>query len=260
MSTLKKNNPLSKYEIEPIGVLHTCFKEKFGIPRQPGLVQSAQGILKFRDDPFLKTALKGLEGFSHVWVIFIFHEHQAKNWKPSIRPPRLGGAQKVGVLASRSPHRPNSLGLSAMKLERIHLEAQGGAEITLSGVDCLDGTPVVDIKPYLPYTDSITEAQAGWAYEPIQKTPVIFSHESLNTLDRLHGEFPHLKTLIQEMLELDPRPAFQQRKLPSQDSESQGSRFGFRLYDFDIKWEIKDQKFHVLSIVNFHTQEPIFKA
>jgi len=255
MRNHKKKDPLSKFEIEPIGILHTCFKEKFGIPRQPGLVQSAHGILKLKDDPFLKTALKGLEGFSHVWVIFVFHEHQAKNWKPSIRPPRLGGAKKVGVLASRSPHRPNALGLSCLKLEKIDPLAPGGPELLLSGVDCLDGTPVVDIKPYLPYTDSIIDAKTGWAYEPIQKTPVTFSDESLLILERLQKMFPHLKALIQEMLELDPRPAFQQRKLPSHEEAAQGTRFGFRLYDFDIKWEIKDQSFHVITLVDFHTQK-----
>ena len=246
------------FTIEPIGVLQTCFKEKFGIPRQPGLIQHAHGVLKLKADPFLKTALKGLEGFSHLWVIFVFHEHQSKNWKPSIRPPRLGGAKKIGVLASRSPHRPNSLGLSAMKMERIDLEALGGPEIHLSGVDCLDGTPVVDIKPYLPYTDSIPGAKTGWADEPIQKTPVSFSEQAQQILDRLQSHYPSLQSLITGILELDPRPAFQQRKLPASEAAAQGSRFGFRLYDFDIKWEIRNRSFYVITIVDFKTQSPLF--
>jgi tRNA-Thr(GGU) m(6)t(6)A37 methyltransferase TsaA len=261
---------MEPYSLEAIGVLSTCFKEKFGIPRQPRLVAGADGVLKLNDHPFLKTAVRGLEGFSHIWVVFLFHRHDAKNWKPTIRPPRLGGAKKVGVLASRSPHRPNPIGLSAVKLERIDFDAPGGVELHLSGVDFLDGTPVLDIKPYLAYADSIPEASAGWAEEVIQRTPVKYTEEALTTIARLEGlsggpsgsqsgqsgrsgqsgkPSPHLQQLITGMLELDPRPAFQQGRKPAGNPESEGTRYGFRIFGFDVKWMICGGAFLVLDLV-----------
>ncbi len=241
-----------KFEFEPIGVVNSCFKEKFGIPRQPGLATQALGVIKLRDDPFLKQALKGLEGFSHLWIIFVFHRHDSKNWKPSIRPPRLGGAKKVGVLASRSPHRPNPIGLSAVKLLNVNLDAPGGAEITVEGVDILDGTPVLDIKPYLPYADGVADATSGWAEEPIVRQEVVFSSRALTQVEEKSADsrYPRLKQLIEEMLALDPRPAFQSRRMPASSREAQGSRYGFALYDFDVKWEIRDGKFVVLEILS----------
>jgi tRNA-Thr(GGU) m(6)t(6)A37 methyltransferase TsaA len=244
---------MDSYRFEPIGLLHTCFKEKFGIPRQPGLVAEARGHIKLTDHPFLKAALRELDTFSHLWVIFVFHRHDARNWKPSIRPPRLGGARKVGVLASRSPHRPNPIGLSAVKLERIDLEAPGGPEIHVSGVDVLDGTPVLDIKPYLPYADSIPEASAGWAAEPIERAEVDFTEQSRIAIRaRSEAGFPELERMIGEMLSLDPRPAFQKRRLPPHAPEADGTRYGFRLLDFDVKWEIRAGRFAVLDVVDFH--------
>ncbi|CAK9253100.1 unnamed protein product, partial [Sphagnum jensenii] len=233
----------------PIGVLQTCFKEKFGIPRQPGLVSEAEGLLKLNDDPFLKTAIRELQGFSHLWLIFVFHQHDAKNWKPSIRPPRLGGARKVGVLASRSPHRPNPIGLSAVRILEIHADAAGGPEIRVAGVDILDGTPVLDIKPYLPYADSIGDAKSGWAEEPIVRTPVEFSEQGQIALDNRSGDkYPQLRELIVQILELDPRPAFQKRKMPPSSPAAEGTSYGFRLLDFDVKWKIKEAKFVVLDV------------
>ncbi len=240
------------YAFEPIGVLRSCFKEKFGIPRQSGLVSEAAGVIKLRDDPFFRNAVRELETFSHVWVIFVFHRHDARHWKPTVRPPRLGGARKVGVLASRSPHRPNPIGLSAMRLERVDLDAPGGIEIHVSGVDVLDETPVLDIKPYLPYADSIPDARSGWAEEPISRTPVEFSDQALRSIDEIsRASHPHLRKLIEEMLTIDPRPAFQQRRLPAQSPEAQGTRYGFRLFEFDVKWEIRSGRFVVLDVVSF---------
>jgi len=245
-----------KFEFEPIGILRTCFKEKFGIPRQPRLVPGADGILKLKDHPFLETAIKGLEGFSHLWIVFVFHQHDAKNWKPSIRPPRLGGARKVGVLASRSPHRPNPIGLSAVKLEKIDLDAPGGIELHLSGVDFLDGTPVLDIKPYLPYADSIPEATSGWAEEPLLRVPVSFTAQAKESITALGlSKYPRLIELITGMLELDPRPAFQKRRMPPSSPEAQGTQYGFRLFEFDVKWEIRASAFWVLDLVELEGAE-----
>jgi tRNA (adenine37-N6)-methyltransferase len=239
------------FNFEPIGILQTCFKEKFGIPRQSGLVREARGILKLRDHPFFETAIRELEGFSHLWLVFVFHQHDAKNWKPSIRPPRLGGARKVGVLASRSPHRPNPIGISVVELEKIDREAKGGVEIHVKGVDILDGTPILDIKPYIPYADSIPGAKAGWAEETIDRIPVEFSEKAIASIAARSGGYPNLKALIIGMLELDPRPAFQKRQLPPSSLEAQGTRYGFRLFDFDVKWQIESNQFLVLDVEDY---------
>lgn len=242
------------YHFDPIGIFHTCFKEKFGIPRQPGLVTGAEGVIKLGADPLMRTALRELESFSHLWVIFVFHDQglgSERTWKPSIRPPRLGGARKVGVLASRSPHRPNPIGLSAVKLERIDFEALGGIEIHVTGVDVLDGTPVLDIKPYLPYADAIADANAGWATEPIARTEVEFTSQAHAAIAGREERYPRLKPMIVEMLSLDPRPAFQKRRMPPQSVEAQGARFGFRLFEYDVKWEIRGGRFVVLDVVDF---------
>jgi len=246
---------MQSFSFQSIGVFHTCFKEKFGIPRQPGLVTGAAGFIKLTPGPFMRAALRELETFSHLWVIFVFHDNglgEMRDWKPSIRPPRLGGARKVGVLASRSPHRPNPIGLSAVKLERIDLDAAGGIEIHVTGVDVLDGTPVLDIKPYIAYADSIPEAIAGWAAEPISRNEVEFTAQALLAIDqRGSHKYPGLREMIIEMLSLDPRPAFQKRRHPPESPQAQGTRYGFRLFDFDVKWEIRDGKFAVLDVVDF---------
>jgi len=244
------------WSFEPIGIAQTCFKEKFGIPRQPGLVAGATGTLKLfphHTGEELKGALRSLEGFSHLWVIFVFHEHDAKKWKPGIRPPRLGGNRKVGVLASRSPHRPNPIGLSVVKIEEVIPDAKGGPEIRVSGVDLLDGTPILDIKPYIEYADSISGTKGGWADEPITKTPVAFSLEAELRLSEIiqndsQKKFVGLRDLIIEMLEIDPRPAFQKRRMPPGHASAEGTRYGFALLDFDVKWEIKEGHFRVLDI------------
>ncbi len=241
------------FHFRAIGLVRSPFTDKFGIPRQPGLASSAKGVLKLGNDPDLKTALRSLEEFSHVWIIFIFHEHGGKKWKPSIRPPRLGGARKVGVLASRSPHRPNPIGLSAVALDRIDFDAVGGPEIHVSGIDLLDGTPILDLKPYIPYADSIPLANAGWAEAPIERAKVSFSVKAEASLSELteKAETPPgsvLRDLIVEVLELDPRPAFQKRQLPLTEHASDGLKFGIAVLGFEVKYQIKDQGFVVLSV------------
>ncbi|MCM2321937.1 MAG: tRNA (N6-threonylcarbamoyladenosine(37)-N6)-methyltransferase TrmO [Oligoflexia bacterium] len=244
-----------RFQFEAIGTIQSCFKEKFGIPRQPGLVTGARATIKLADDPDLRTAIRGLEGFSHLWVVFVFHDHGSRKWKPSIRPPRLGGAQKVGVLASRSPHRPNPIGLSVVTLEACRPDAAGGPEIDITGVDILDSTPVLDIKPYLPYADSVPDARAGWAEAPIVRVPVDFSARAESALleraartGAASDGYGRLRSLIVEMLELDPRPAFQKRRFPPGSPEAQGTRYGFKLLDFDVKWEIRGAGFRVLGL------------
>ncbi len=252
MTSRKKK--IESFEFEPIGYLETCFKEKFGVPRQPGMVNQATGKLKLRNDANLQTATKLLETFSHLWLVFVFHKPGSRGWKPSIRPPRLGGSRKVGVLASRSPHRPNPIGLSAVEIIRIDREAKGGVEIYLRGVDLLDGTPILDIKPYIPYADSIPQANTGWADLPTIRIPVGFTEKAESILAFYSDKYPNARHLIIEILELDPRPAFQRQKMPADHPESEGTSFGFRLLQFDVKWEIRNQNFLVTDLVNLEEQ------
>jgi len=249
---------LEPWTFAPIGIVESCFKEKFGIPRQGSLATTAVGALQFlREDDF-KTAIRGLETFTHVWVFFVFHEHGGNRWKPSIRPPRLGGAKKVGVLASRSPHRPNPIGLSVVKIERVLPDDPRGPRVEVSGLDILDGSPLLDIKPYIPYADSLPDARGGWAQEEIPRNEVIFSARAESELSsRALRSFPELapaegyaklKSMILELLEIDPRPAAQQRKMRVAAPETQGTRYGFYVLDWDVKWEIHDGKFIVTEI------------
>jgi tRNA-Thr(GGU) m(6)t(6)A37 methyltransferase TsaA len=250
----KRNQDL--FSFQPIGYVQTPFKDKFGIPRQPGLASQAKGIIKFDNDPDIITALRGLELFSHIWIVFVFHEHGGKNWKPSIRPPRLGGAKKVGVLSSRSPHRPNPIGLSAVMIEKIILDSNDGPEIHVGGVDLLDGTPVLDIKPYIPYADSIPDANPGWASEAISRKVVSFSQEASEELLRRDPKLElNLKTLIVEVLELDPRPAFKKRKASVEDPKVWGSRYGFAILGCEVKYEIQENCFHVYEILDSKNKE-----
>lgn len=251
-----RTSALEPFEFEPIGVIRTAFAEKFGIPRQPGMVATAKGVIELRNHPFLSQACRTLETFSHIWIIFVFHEHGARDWKPSIRPPRLGGRTKVGVLSSRSPHRPNPIGLSAVKLDRIDFDHPKGARIHVSGVDLLDGTPILDIKPYIPFADSIPDAVPGWAAAPIEKFAVTFTSQSLDSITRHEKTKPDLKKIIIEMLELDPRPASQKRKMPAHDAESEGLRFAFTLFDVDVKWEIRGDTFCVLDVEDLVDGKP----
>jgi tRNA (adenine37-N6)-methyltransferase len=222
--------------------MRTPFKDKFGIPRQPGLAESAWGIVELGDHPFYVQALKGLETFSHLWIIFEFHQHDAKAWKPTIRPPRLGGRERIGVLASRSPHRPNPIGLSCVKLDRIE-----GKSIYVSGVDILDGSPILDIKPYLPYADSFPNASSGWASAPIERIPLEWSEN----VEAVFLNNPSLRKIAEEIIGLDPRPAFQKRKYPVGKPESIGRKFGAQVLDFDVRWVIRETSFFIEEIIPF---------
>jgi tRNA-Thr(GGU) m(6)t(6)A37 methyltransferase TsaA len=187
--------------LEPIGTVHTCFGGKFGVPRQPGLCPSAWGRLVFHESCRSPEAVRGIEGFSHLWLIFGFHETADHGWKPTIRPPRLGGNRRVGVFASRSTFRPNALGLSLVRLEGVDENV-----LLLGGVDLIDGTPVYDIKPYLPYAESIPDAVAGFAGDVIPRLKV----EIANAAEEALANLPQrAQAVIREALALDPRPAVQ---------------------------------------------------
>ena len=230
------------YSLTPIGVVRSPFKEKFGIPRQPLLVPEAKATLELLIPYNSVDVVAGLEGFSHVWLTFIFHQTMRDRWQPRVRPPRLGGNRRVGVFASRSPFRPNPVGLSVVALDGISTE-NGKVELLLSGVDLLDGTPVLDIKPYLPYVDSIPDAKSGYASEPPQVSKsVLFSKKAETQLQQC-DDGVELKRLIVKLLECDPRPAYK--------NESQPDRiYGMRLYDFDLRWRVMDDEVVVIELAS----------
>ena len=228
--------------LEPIGTIETCFKERFGTPRQPSLVPSSWGILRLRPELNLSSALEGLEGFSHLWLIFLFHQNTNKGVKAKVHPPRLEGAS-TGLFATRTPHRPNPIGLSAVKLERIE-----GDRIFLSGVDLLDGTPILDIKPYLPSSDCLTSATAGWTSEKPERTlEVEFSEAAIADLAKFFGaRAEQARAAITEILVLDPRPVFyrgtSERPNPYTDI------YGFRFDNCNVVYRMTGTLASVISL------------
>lgn len=237
------------FSYTPIGAIRSCFREKFGIPRQPGLVPAAKATLELLPPYNQAAAVRGLEGFSHIWLLFIFHGVPAGRWQPTVRPPRLGGNRRLGVFATRSTFRPNPLGLSAVQLERIATE-RGRIVLHLTGVDLLDGTPVLDIKPYLPYADCLPTASGGFAAEaPPSLLQVCFSPAAA----AFCATWPEgdLKALIMQILQQDPRPAYEQARSSSQD-------YGMKLYDVDVRWNVHGDTAQVTEIVPTATTPPAF--
>jgi len=234
---------LNTFEVKPIGILHSPFKEKFGIPRQAGLIHSVHAHIEFFSPYNDANAFKGLESFSHIWLTFGFHQNNVEKWRPLIRPPRLGGNEKVGVFASRSSFRPNGLGMSVVKL--IDVETENN--ITCLKIDCpdiLDGSPIFDIKPYIQYSDSIENAQCGFAQDiPEAKLSVKFTEQSLINLAQLKSEYGEkIEHLITETLSFDPRPAYHQTQ------KDNNREYGIRLYDLNIRWKATNDCAEVLSI------------
>ncbi len=220
--------------LSPIGTAYTPYKEKFAIPRQPGLVSSAKGTVKLLGGVNNIDSVRELEQFSHIWLLFVFHGTQNQGWKPLVRPPRLGGNKKMGVLATRSTFRPNPIGMSVVKLDDIEMDNQD-VILHISGMDLLDQTPVVDIKPYIPYSDSLPNANAGFAQaEPEMGLTVAFSEQAQLALAKLKSDLPELSLLIKQILAQDPRPAYKKDK-------NDDKIYGMNLYNLNIQW-------HMLSI------------
>lgn len=216
------------FEFQSIGIVHSCFEEKFGIPRQPGLAPAARAQLSLLppyDDP---QALEGLEQCSHIWLQFVFHRPPAGQWKARVRPPRLGGNKSLGVFATRSPLRPNPIGLSVVKLEAV-CHSQGKVWLELSGIDLLDGTPVLDIKPYVPYTDAPAEAFNHFADQAPAWLPVDFTPEARDHCEQLGPALGQdLTLLLRQILQQDPRPQYQ---APDPDRV-----YGMALLGLDVRW------------------------
>ncbi len=235
-----------EYTFNTIGIVHSCFKEKFGIPRQPGLVEEASAVLELLPPYNRAEAVRGLEQFSHIWVLFIFHGCLRSKWKPTVRPPRLGGNKRIGVFASRATYRPNPIGMSPVKLERIEV-SDAGVFLHLKGVDLLDKTPVVDIKPYIPYADNIIEAEGGFAdSRPSLKHHIVFSDEATVRCDELSEQYPQLRTMIEQLLQSDPRPAYK--------AGDDIRVYGMRLWNFDLQWRVVGDQVEVLDLISVESK------
>ncbi len=220
--------------MEPIGYLESCFKDKFGTPRQPGLVKMAEARLKIRADLQPEESLQGLEGFSHVWLIWVFHQNKVARFHSKVHPPRLGGAS-MGLFATRTPHRPNPIGLSLVELVRVEKDG-----IVVAGADLVDGTPILDIKPYLPEVEAIPNARTGWPAE-VARTEIEVRFDTKT--EQLLQEWQHrnpdkaLRDVIVETLKQDPRPVvyrgYEETESPYRNKHA------IRLFDGDIHFKFE---------------------
>ncbi|WP_299007737.1 tRNA (N6-threonylcarbamoyladenosine(37)-N6)-methyltransferase TrmO [uncultured Shewanella sp.] len=227
-------------QIEAVAYCQTPYKQKFGIPRQPGLVRSAKGKITLLPPYNQPDTIRGLERYSHLWLLFCFHETLKQGWKPMVRPPRLGGNDKLGVFATRSTFRPNGIGQSVVQLHKIEQKA-GQVSLDISGMDLLDGTPIIDIKPYIPFSDAIDGAIGGIAQQAPQLVKVIFSAKAKAQLNE-YKEYPNLPSLIEEVLAQDPRPGYKKGKIDLK-------QYQIALYDLDVIWQVKEETIVVSHII-----------
>ena len=220
-------------ELRPIARVHTDFGSKFGVPRQSGLVPELAAVLEFEPGFRSPEAVRGLEAYSHIWLIWQFSENADRGWSPTVRPPRLGGNKRVGVFASRSPFRPNPLGLSCVRLLEVKLDQERGPILLLGGADLVDGTPVYDIKPYVPYADSYPDAAGGFtdevAWKPLE---VDFPPE---LLERVPEE---KRAALRGVLAMDPRPAYQ---------EDPERIYGLAFAGLELRFSVAEGRLRVLS-------------
>ena len=217
-----------------IARIYNDYTDKFGIPRQGRLADKVESRIEFEKEYRNPDCVRGMDGFSHLWLIWEFSENKDAGWSPTVRPPRLGGNKRMGVFATRSPFRPNPIGLSCVKIERIDLECKNAPVIYVTGADILNGTPIYDIKPYLAYTDSVPDASGGFAEEFTDfKIDVICDEKYLAVIpkDKRPG--------LMQILSQDPRPAYQQ-----DDSRIYGFLYG----DYEIKFTVKDNILTVSDI------------
>ena len=219
--------------IRPIAKIETDYDSKFGIPRQPGLIPSARGRIIFESEFRNSDTVRGLEDFSHLWLIWEFSENLREDWSPTVRPPRLGGNRRLGVFATRSPFRPNPLGLSVVKLEKVEPETPQGPVITVTGVDMLNGTPIYDIKPYIVYTDAVTDAVSGFAPEPPVRKNVQADDAVLMKLP------PEKRQVLLEVLAFDPRPSYH---------NDPQRVYGFSFAGREVKFRVEGETVFLLSI------------
>lgn len=221
-------------ELQHIATVRTAFAEKFGIPRQSGLAPSLRAEIIFAPEYRNPDALRGLEGFSHLWLIWEFSESVGHPWSPTVRPPRFGGNTRLGVFATRSPFRPNPIGLSCVKLEGIELTAAHGPVLIVSGADLMDGTPIYDIKPYLPYADCIPQASGGYAAQAPTAALTVDIPPAL--LQKLPDE---VQPALTEVLAQDPRPRYHN------DPERS---YGMTFAGYEVRFQVSENHLTVTEI------------
>lgn len=219
-----------------IAKIHTEFPTKFGIPRQSGIIESLRGSIVFEPDYRNPDAVRGLEDFSHLWLIWEFSEAKRDTWSPTVRPPRLGGNTRKGVFATRSPFRPNPIGLSSVKLEKIEIDPKLGPVLYVTGIDLMDGTPIYDIKPYIAYTDSHPDAISGFASKPAEYLLEVDCQETLLQ----HVDAPLRDSLV-AVLAHDPRPQYQ---------DDPNRVYGMEFGPYEVRFKVNDLNLTVLEIKN----------
>ena len=231
----------TSYTFNPIAITHSPYKQKFAIPRQPGLVTAAHGQIELIADFNQAELIRDIEQHSHLWLLFVFHGTSDYGWKPLVKAPRLGGNKKTGVLATRSTFRPNPIGMSVVKLESVSSH-KGKVILNISGLDLLDQTPILDIKPYNPYSDNVPSASSLMAATEQEHHIIIsFSDTAKQQLQKYEAMYENLEKFIDQVLSQDPRPAYKKANITLQE-------YGMSLYDLNIRWQIDQQKCLVLSI------------
>ena len=220
--------------VRVIARIRSDFKQKFGIPRQSGLVDALEAEIVFEPEFRNPEALRGMEGFSHLWLIWEFSQARRESWSPTVRPPRLGGNQRLGVFATRSPFRPNPIGLSCVRLAGVDLHTPDGPVIRVAGADLLDGTPIYDIKPYLPYADCKPDAVGGFASVPKEATLAVTVPPEL--LERVPAE---KRAALTGVLAQDPRPSYQD------DPERV---YGMTFAGLEVRFRVKGEELTVCAV------------
>ncbi|SMG56638.1 tRNA (N6-threonylcarbamoyladenosine(37)-N6)-methyltransferase TrmO [Cedecea sp. NFIX57] len=232
---------MTPFQFAQIGVIRSPYKEKFAVPRQPGLVKDGGGELHLLAPYNQADAVRGLEEFSHLWLLFVFHQTMEGGWRPTVRPPRLGGNARMGVFATRSTFRPNPVGMSLVELKGIRCQ-KDEVILQLGSLDLVDGTPIVDIKPYLPFAEAVPGARAGYAQQaPQADMHVTFTPEVQHQLSGLEKRYPHLVRFISQVLAQDPRPAYRK-------GEDVGKTYAVLLLDFNVRWRVTEQGFEVFAL------------
>lgn len=234
---------MTEFSFSQIGRIRSPYKEKFAVPRQPGLVEDGCGELMLLPPYNQPEAVRGLEDFSHIWVMFIFHQTMEGGWRPTVRPPRLGGNARIGVFATRSTFRPNPVGMSLIELKGIRCQ---GSEVILElgSLDLVDGTPVIDIKPYLPFAESHPCARAGFAQlAPTADMPIHFSAQAERQLLLNLARYPTLRRFITQVLAQDPRPAYRKGEHVERD-------YAVHLLEFNVRWRVIENTAEVISLDN----------
>lgn len=228
-------------EVKPIAYIHNDFVSKFGIPRQSLLVGATSRIV-FEEEYRFPEAVRGLEGYSHLWILWEFSENKKCTWHPTVRPPRLGGNERMGVFATRSPFRPNSIGLSCVEILSVTVDSEVGPVITVKGADLMNGTPILDLKPYLPYADAHPEATGGFAEQDAVKNRrlrVEISEACSKEIQEKFGQSTEKLETLKEILAQDPRPAYQ---------DDPDRVYGMKYGELEVKFQVKDGILRVISM------------